>query len=147
MATKAKASKGTLVQRGDGGGSEVFTTIGEVLSFAGPGEAAESIDVTSFDSVAKEFISTGLPDGGEVTFELNFVGSDAQQQGLREDLRAGTVRNFKVVLNDHAVTKTTFAFSAVVTALEGPSAGQGEQYKMSVTLKVSGQATITYAPG
>lgn len=146
MVTKAKASKGTRIQRGDGGGSEVFTTIGEVQSFNGPGETVESIDVTSFDSVAKEFISTGLPDGGDFTFDVNFVGSDAQQQGLRTDLRDGTLRNFKVILNDHASSPTTFAFSAVVTGIDGPSAGQGEQYKMSFTLKVSGQPTVTYAP-
>lgn len=146
MVTKAKASKGTRIQRGDGGGSEVFTTIGEVLSFNGPGEAVEEIDVTSFDSTAKEYISTGLMDGGEVTFDVNFVGSDAQQQGLRTDLRDGTLRNFKIILNDHASSPTTFAFSAIVRSLEGPQAGQGEQYKMSVTLKVSGQPTVTYAP-
>jgi hypothetical protein len=146
MATRAKASKGTKVQRGDGGGSEVFTTIGEVLSFSGPGEATEEIDVTSFDSTSKEFISNGLPDGGEVTFEVNFVGPDAQQQGLRTDLREGTLRNFKIILNDHTVSPTTFSFAAVVKGLEGPSAGQGEQYKMSITLKVSGQAAVSYAP-
>ena len=146
MATKAKASKGTKVQRGDGGGVEVFTTVGEVLSFEGPGESVDNIDVTSFDSVAKEYISTGLPDGGEVTFDVNFVGSDTQQQGLRDDLRNGTLRNFKVILNDNAVTPTTFSFSAVVTDLKGPTAGQGEQYKMSITLKVSGQPTVSYSP-
>jgi predicted secreted protein len=147
MATKAKAAKGTLIQRGDGGGPEVFTTIGEVTNFSGPGETAETIDVTSFDSTAKEFISSGLPDNGEVTFDVNFVGSDAQQQGLRSDLRAGTLRNFKVILNDHATTKTTFAFAAIVSSIDGPTAGGvSEAYKMSVTLKLSGPATITYAP-
>lgn len=145
MTTAAKAAKGTLIQRGDGGGTEVFTTIGEVTNFSGPGEAIDTIDVTSFDSTGKEFISSGLPDNGEVTFDVNFVGSNAQQQGLRTDLRAGTLRNFKVVLNDHASVKTTFAFAAVVQSLVGPTAGVADAYKMSITLKVSGLATITYA--
>lgn len=145
MATKAKATKGTAIQR-DSDGAGAYVTIGEVTNFSGPGEAAGQIDVTHFDSAAREFISDALPDGGEVTFDVNFVGSDAQQQGLRTDLRAGTVRNFKVILNDHATTKTTFTFAAVVVGIEGPSGGQGEAYKMSITLKVSGQATIVYAP-
>lgn len=147
MATKAKAAKGTLIQRGDGGGPEVFTTIGEVTNFSGPGEEAETIEATSFDSAAKEFISSGLPDNGEVTFTVNFVGSDTGQQGLRTDLRAGTLRNFKVILNDHATTKTTATFAAIVSNLDGPTAGGvSDIYKMDVTLKLSGPATWSYAP-
>lgn len=147
MATKAKAAKGTLIQRGDGGGTEVFTTIGEVTNFSGPGEEAETIEATSFDSTSKEFISSGLPDNGEVTFSVNFVGSDTQQQGLRADLRAGTLRNFKIKLNDHATNPTTATFAAIVQSLDGPNAGGvSEIYKMDVTLKLSGPATWTYAP-
>lgn len=144
--SKAKSSKGTKIQRGDGGGTEVFTTIGEIMEFNGPGESVEDIEVTTFDSLAKEFISSGQPDSGEVTFKMNFIGSDAQQQGLRTDMRAGTTRNFKVILNDHATTPTTFAFAGVVKKLDGPTAGVGAQYTMSVSIKVSGQPTVTYAP-
>lgn len=146
MPTKAKASKGTLIQRGDGGGTEVFTTIGEVVSFAGPGEEMGTIDATSFDSTAMEYIADGLVEGGEVTLGINFVGSDAQQQGLRTDLRAGTKRNFKILLNDHATNKTTFAFAALVTKIDGPKAGQKEKYSADVTLKVTELTTVTYAP-
>lgn len=146
MASKAKATKGTKIQRGDGAATEVFTTIGEVTNFSGPGEQVDTIDVTSFDSQGKEFISSGLPDSGEVTFDMHFVGSDEQLQGLRSDLRSGTLRNFKVVLNDHPTSPTTFAFSAFVTNFNGPSGGVGEAYKASITLKVSGLPTVTYAP-
>lgn len=147
MPSKAKPTKNTLLKRGDGGGGgEVFTTIAEVKSFSGPGEQVSTIDVTSFDSAAKEFISDALPDGKEVTFQVNFIGSDAEQQGLRTDLRAGTLRNFQLLLNDHAATKTTFTFAALVTDLDGPKGGQGEAYTMDVTLKVSGQPTVAYAP-
>lgn len=146
MTTKAKASKNTLIKRGDGGGTEVFTTIGEILSFSGMSEEVEEIEVTSFDSTAKEYISSGLADNGEITIEMNFIGSDAQQQGLRSDLRAGTTRNFTITLNDHASTPTSFAFAAVVKAFEGPNAGQAEQYKASVRLRPTGTPTVTYAP-
>jgi hypothetical protein len=144
--TKAKPTKNTLIQRGDGGGPEVFTTIGEVSSFSSPQVTVEEIDVTNFDSTAKEFISSGLADGGELALEMNFVGSDAQQQGLRTDCYAGTTRNFKFIMNDHATTKTTVNFAAFVKMVDGPKGAVSEAYKMSVTLKVTGTPTWSYAP-
>ena len=144
MATKAKSTKGVLLQRGDGGGSEVFTTIAEVKSFDGPTESAPDIEVSNFDSTAEEFIA-GLPASGEVQMTLNFVGPDAQQQGLRTDLRAGTLRNFKLILNDHDTTKTTFAFAAIVKEL-GISGQTKAAVEAKCTLKLSGTPTVTYAP-
>lgn len=143
MASKAKGTQGTLLQRGDGAGTEVFTTIAEVLSIKGPSETTAELEVTSMDSSQKEFISD-LPDSGEVSFEMNFVGNSASQQGLRTDLRAGTVRNFKLILNDQQTTgKTTIAFSGIVKSLD-LSADKGSAYKASASIKVSGQPTWTY---
>lgn len=145
MTTKAKSSKQLKLQRGDGGGSEVFTTIGEVTNIKGPSEKAPQLDATSFDSTAMEFIA-GLPDNGEITFDVNFVGSDAQQQGLRTDLRNGTLRNFKLIVNDHATTPTTISFAAIVTQAPEIAAGVNQVIKGSCSLKVSGTATWSYAP-
>jgi len=144
--TKAKPTKNTQIQRGDGGAPETFTTIGEVTSFNAPQVTVDQIEVTNFDSSAKEFISSGLADGGEIGLELNFVGSDAQQQGLRTDCYAGTTRNFKFIMNDHPTTKTTVTFSAFVKMLDGPKGGVGEAYKTAITLKVTGTPTWSYAP-
>jgi hypothetical protein len=147
MASKAKATKGTKCQRGDGGATETFTTIGEVMSFSGPTGEVSEINVTSFDSLGKEFISDGLPDSGEFSMEMNFIGNDAQQQGLRADQQNGVLRNFKLILNDHPTTPSTFAFAAIVKKFDGPKGGGvSEQYKTSVTLRISGLPTITYAP-
>lgn len=147
MPTKAKAAKGTLIQRGDGDDPEVFTTIGEVTTWAGPDESTETIEATSFDSTAKEYISSGLADGGEFTFSVNFIGPDAEQQGLRADHRAGTLRNFRLVLNDHATTKTTATFAGYVTSVVGPQAGgPGNIYTMDITVKLTGLPTWAPAP-
>ena len=147
MATKATTTKGLKLQRGNGATpTETFTLIGEITSLNGPDESAEQIDVTSFDSTAREF-RAALVDSGEVSFDMNFVGSDAQQQGLRADIRAGTVRNFKLILPDAALEAncSTCAFAAVVTALSGPQAGGPDAaITQSCTLKVSGQPTWTY---
>lgn len=145
MATKAKSTRGVMLQRGDGGGSEVFTTIGEVTNIKGPSEKASQLDATSFDSTAMEYIA-GLSDAGEITIDMNFVGSDAQQQGLRTDLRNGTLRNFKLKLNDHATTPTTVTFAAIVTAAPELSGSVNQVMKASATLRISGSATWSYAP-
>lgn len=145
MTTQAKSSKYLKLQRGDGGGPEVFTTIAEVTNFKGLDENAPQIDVTSLDSAAMEYIG-GLVDGSEITFDCNFVGRDAQQQGLRADLRAGTTRNFKLIANDHATNPTTVTFAAVVTGAPGISAAVNQALKSSCKLKVSGLSTWTYPP-
>lgn len=144
MATKAKATKGTQLKRGDGGGTEVFTKIGEVIDIDGPNESVPDIEATSFDSTAEEFVA-GLPTNGEMTLNCNFVGSDAQQQGLRTDKNNGTLRNFQLVLNDHASDPTTVSFAATVKELKF-SAPEKNIYKLAVTLKLSGATTWDYAP-
>ncbi len=144
MTTKASSTHGVQLQRGDGNvGGEVFTPLGEITNFNGPAESAAQIDVTSFDSPAREYIA-GLKDGGDVTFDFNYIGSDVQQQGIRADLAAGTRRNFKLKLNDSAVTPTTIAFTAIVTkwAIQG---GVDQAVKGSAALKVSGDPVYTYA--
>lgn len=145
MTTKAVSTKGLKLQRGDGAASESFTTIAELTNISGPTETAGQIDATNFDSEAMEYIAA-LPDNGEVTAEMNFIASDEQQQGLRADLRAGTLRNFKIVLPDHATSPTTVAFSAIVTKAPEIAGSVNAVLRGSMTLKVSGRATWTYAP-
>ena len=144
MPTNAKPSKNTQMQIGDGAQSETFTTIGEIKNIKGPGIKADAIDVTSQDSTTKEFISSALPENGEVSFEMNFIGKNAQQQQLRADVAAGTARNFKLIFNDHASTKTTATFAAIVTAFD-QDAPAGAAYNASATLKPTGAVTWSYA--
>jgi hypothetical protein len=147
MASKAKVAKNAKLQRGNGSTpTETFTTIGEITDTSGPDETAPQLEVTSFDSVAKEY-AAGLVDSGEVPFTMNFVGDDAQQQGLRTDLRAGTVRNFKLIIPDRATEAacSTCTFAAIVTKLSGPKMGVDKVITQDCTLKVSGQPTWAYA--
>lgn len=148
MATKASSTKAVKVQRGDGATpTEGFTTIAEVTQFKGPSEKAPQLDATSFDSSAMEFIA-GLPDNGELSFDVNFVGTDAQQQGLRTDLRAGTKRNFKIVLNDQpsgGSNPTSVLFAAIVTQAPEIGGSVNQIIKGTVSLRISGTAVWTYA--
>lgn len=143
--SKATSGVGIKFQIGDGADPEVFTTIAEVTNFTGPNEQSPNIDVSNFDSVAREFIA-GLKDGGEVTFEVNFVGSNAQQQALRAAQTARLLKNFKILLNDAALdaNKTTISFAANVTGFS-LSASVDAAVKASVSLKVSGEPNFAYA--
>jgi predicted secreted protein len=145
MASKAVSTVGVKLKRGDGATpTEVFSAIGEVFNLSGPNETAAQIDVTSFDSTAREYIA-GLRDGGEVTFEFNFVGDDVSQAGLRSDFAAGTLRNFEIDLHDATATLTVpskYAFAASVTAL-GNSFAVDDKITGSCTLKISGPVTFT----
>lgn len=140
--TQAMQAQGVKIQRGDGGGTEVFTTIAEIHNFSGPTEKAKAIDVTNLDSQAKEFIN-GLMDPGEVTFEGNYVAGDAQQQGLRADLVNRVKRNFKILLTDDLVTPTAIAFTAVIQEFSIKGAAD-DKLSFNVSLKISGVPQITY---
>jgi hypothetical protein len=133
------------LQRGDGGGDRGVHPDRRVTSIKGPTEKAPQLDATSFDSTAMEFIA-GLPDNGELTFECLFVGTDAQQQGLRTDLRAGTLRNFKLDLNDHVSDPTIISFAAIVTGAPEVTASVNQVVKGSCSLRISGTATYHYRP-
>jgi predicted secreted protein len=139
MTTAAIASKGTQLKRGDGGGTEVFTLIAEILEITGPEESMGTLDATSMDSAAKEFIAAGFVDGGEVTLNMHWIGNNAQHQGVRTDLRNGTKRNFQLLMPD----TTLCTFAAFVTKLGHQIPAEGK-ITQSVTLKVTGLPTWAY---
>lgn len=144
MTTSAISSFGTLLKKGDGGSPEVFTTIAEVLDIEGPDESLETEDVTSHDSTSGwvEKIGT-LLDGGEVSFEVNFVPTNATHDsttGLRADMINRTRRNFQMVLPDAGTT--TYAFAALVTNVK-PSEPVKGALRAEVTLEISGVVTLS----
>lgn len=143
MTTKAKPTQGVQFLIGDQGTpTEAFDLVAEVTNFQAPGLEAPSIDVSSLDSSAREFIG-GLKDGGEATMDFNFIYDDEGQARLRT--RIGQKTNFKITLNDNVVP-STYAFAAVITNVPGVAGGVSEAQKVSgVTLKVTGD--VTFTPG
>jgi hypothetical protein len=138
--SNAVSAYGTLLKIGDGGGTEVFTTLAEVKSIEGPTMETDIVDVTTHSSAAsgafREKLAT-LIDAGEVTFDLNFVPGDRQHTQLRTDQLARTKRNFEIWYPGSV--SADIEFQAVVTnfPLSFPVDGPMES---SVTL------TITQAP-
>lgn len=141
--TSALSSFGTLVKKGDGGSPESFTTIAELLDIEGPEVTLETEEATSHSSTDgwAEYLGTIL-DGGEVSFEVNYVPTNATHNastGLIKDMTARTKRNFQIVFPDSG--NTTWSFAAFVTKV-GPTAPVRGVLKGSVTLKVTGKPTL-----
>jgi hypothetical protein len=134
----ALVSQGCVLKRGDGGGTEVFTAIGEVISINGVGSgSASEIDVTNLSSTAKEFL-LGLKDEGEVSISLNLDTGDTMQTGLRSDRDANTLRNFQLDLTDSG--PTTLSFSAYVKTYP-ISIAVDDKIGLEVSLRISGPVT------
>lgn len=147
MTTLAKSTKGTTISIGNGDGPpETFDEIAEVTNFQAPGVTVQEIEVTHLKSTVVERIA-GLADGDSVTFDMNFIASDAQQQALFTIAESGEVKNYEVNLNDDNTTPTKFMFPAIITSLPGPSGGVNEAVKISgVTLRITGAVTRQFAP-
>lgn len=144
MASNALPTQGITVKVGDGATpTEVFTTIAEVTGFDGPTTEANEIEVTTLSSTAKEFIS-GLVDNGEVTLNVNAVPDDSQHRQIRNDIEAGTVRNYQIDFNDGTTTNTTYTFAAFVKSFPF-SAAPDDKLTGTITLRITGSITDTPA--
>jgi predicted secreted protein len=135
MATAATKAQGTLLQVQIG---TAYTTINEVLSITGPTLTSDLIEVTSHSSTGayKEYILGGK-DGGEVSFDVNYLPADST--GLLSMYDGQTIEDFKLIFTDTGTTEWTF--QGIVQDFQ-ISAEIGSQLTASCTIKVSGQPTL-----
>lgn len=142
MTTGALAAYGVLLKVGNGATSETFTTVAEVRDIEGPELQLEAKEVTSHDSGGwREYIGT-LLSGGEVSFDLNFIPSNATQSysaGLIKDMVDRTKRNFQIIFP--TTSPTTWAFTALVTGFK-PSSAVEDELTAEVTLQITGAPTL-----
>jgi hypothetical protein len=140
MSQSAISSFGTLVKIGDGAGS--FTTIAELLDID-IGISMNTEDASSHDQSAAwvERIAT-LGDGGEVTFDVNYLPGNSTHNatnGLLADLTNRVHRDFEIVFPDGS--STTWTITALVTGF-GPNAPVQGTLTSSITLTISGEPTL-----
>lgn len=143
--SNAIAAMGLVFKMGDGGSpSETFTAIAEVRDFNGPGLSTDVIDVTPH-STSSNFRRKipGLQDGGEVTFDLNFIPTAATHKddagGLLDAWKNQLVRNFQILWPDSG--QTTWTIRGFVSGFE-PSASVEGELTASVTITVDGEPTL-----
>lgn len=122
-------------------GTEVFTTISEVVNISLNGRSLELIDATHMESpnTHREYIAS-LLDSGEVQLDLNFLPGTAAQSGLETDRTNRTKRNFQLVWTNSPAT--TYSFSGYVTGFDA-SAAIDDKLSASATIKITGPITIS----
>jgi len=117
------------------GATIVFGTSGfalQITDITGPGLSRESINVSHQESGKWELFTPGdVVDNGELTFNCHFKAD--------EDPPMDAVAETVTITWPDAVT---WAFSGFMTGYE-PAAPHKEKQTVDVTVKVSGQITIT----
>ena len=131
MPSQALPAQGTEVKIGSGS-PLTYTAIPEIVSFSGPGGSGQVIDVTNLSSDAIEKIM-GLPDEGQLSFEMNYVPENAQHAALRAARAAQSIQSIQIEFPDG----TVWTFNAYVTNFT-VSGGVNAPIKASITLEITG---------
>ncbi len=112
-----------------------------VIGFNGPSGSAGVIDVTDLGSTAKEKLM-GLPDEGQLTFDINYLSTDAGQQSLRDDRQARTKKKVAIKLTD--ASSELMSADAFCTGFSLTGAVD-DAIKGSITLELTGPIAYTTA--
>ena len=138
MSTIALPSQGTKLSIGSGS-PVTYSEIPEVVSFSGPGGAGQVIDATCLSSTALEKLM-GLPDEGQLSFEIHYVPLNTYHAALRTARNARTLTKFKITFTDIGAMEWTF--SGYVTGFT-LSEGVNAISKATVSVEISGSITET----
>jgi hypothetical protein len=128
-------SQSAIFARGDGAATEIFTEIGEVVSFSLQNDPATEINTTHLTSTAQEFVM-GLRGSVVASMELNLDTADTEQTGLRTDRDTQTLRNFKITLSN----LQDITFSAYVKSFSITNSAD-DAVRATVELRGSGAET------
>jgi hypothetical protein len=119
-----------------------LTDIAQISSLSGPNLQADTIDVTTHDSVnaTREFVS-GLIDAGEFTVGLIFDPNVVTHTAMWNDLVARTSASF--ALHFPTLLAMSWGFEGYVTGF-GPIEAQPDgAVTTTVTMKLSGAPNVT----
>ena len=148
-------TQGTQVYIHDTTGTPSVKAIPNVVDIGEFGPQADDIDITNFDSAAKEFL-TGLADNGELTLQLNLDPSNAAHRLL--DAKAGNGERFKfaVCLSDGTAAptlastvftaptgRTSYIFEASVKAFRR-AIKTNDANRVNCVLRISGAIATTW---
>ena len=134
----AIASQGTTIGIGSAASPLVYSTIGSVISFSGPGGAAQILDSTNLSSTAKGKMM-GLPDEGELTLECHLDNTDITGQIAARSARSSqTLKYFKLTFADSPATYGTFQGYVTNYTVSG---GVDALTMLSITIAIDGAIT------
>lgn len=133
--SQAKGGFKTKLYREDPTGT--WQQVSEILDVTGPAVSQVLEDATHMDSADgyAEKIAVGLREVGDVTFQMHFLQDDASQAGLRADLNASTLRNYRIVFPP--ATKR-IAFDGFVANIGAAFPVRGKMVR-DVTISITGK--------
>lgn len=140
-ASEAMLGYGSIFQIQTENSPDTFVDLAEVTNITPPSADVDQIDVTHMQSPNRyrEFID-GLIDGGECSFDMNFVPGSTSDDRLFEllSLPVGTIhrRNCRISFPNGV----TWTFAATLTGYE-PDVPTDDKMTATVSFKVSGSIT------
>lgn len=150
---EAHTGYGAFIQKGDGQSPENFVSIMGVKSINGPNIQRDTHDTTTQDDSANGMFRTfvgGLVDGGEVSFEANFLPRNETQNQEENGFMAEFDKtscdsrgNWRILLPAcEGDGEAYFGFSGVVTGQQ-VTIPMDDVMGFNGTIKVSGRPTLT----
>ncbi len=138
MPSTSLFAKGTKLQR-QNPSTGVYADIPQVVSVNTPQIVADEEEITNHDSVGrfKEFAQT-LVDGGQVDFEVIYDAASTLHQQLYNDMIAGTLLTWRIVLPGAV---RTFQFEGFLRAWGGPL-NASNIARMSGSIRVSSEPSL-----
>jgi hypothetical protein len=130
-------AQGTTLAISYGVSPTSFSTIGNVIDINGPGGQASVIDITNLASTAREK-RMGLPDEGQVTFNIQLDPDLATHQLVRNARANRQKSEFRITLTDTTPTTLTFAGYVLNFSI---SLAVDDVVKASVVIEVDGPVT------
>lgn len=131
-------TQGTKLKLAGTASPVTYTSMANVTSISGLGGQKGDIEITNFDSLAKEFL-TGLEDPGQVQVEINYSPDDTTQDELWALKDSGALRTWRIQLSG-ASPAPYFAFTATVQQFQ-VNFQTDDVVRATVTLRVSGAIT------
>jgi hypothetical protein len=133
---------GSIFEIEDDNSPGLFVPMSEVISITPPSAKLDQIDVTHMTSPnrRREFIS-GLIDGGEVSFDMNFIPGNTSDDRLFQllTLPVGSSRSRNLRLS--YPNGVTWSFAGELVGYE-PTVKHDDKMTATVTFKVSGDVTV-----
>lgn len=142
--TQAHSSFGALLQIGDGATpAEAFTNVAEVRDGGGVSRTRTTQETTHHESpqAFREYIAT-LADGGEPSFELNWVFGATTHAKLMTDFESAVARNWRIVYAPGNNGSEVDEFTAIITNLTHPTPVDGVD-RCNITLRTTGPVAQT----
>ena len=128
LGTSLQASSTAIFTSPSGG------SIGRMRGLSGPTAGRNDVDITAYDSTAREFLP-GIKDFGELNFELVWDPvATTGHSSVRRWYLANEIVNWKIV---HPTTTSVVTFDGYVKSL-GPTYPMDDALAAAVVLKVTG---------